>query len=91
MYRYAARRIGRPVKLMLTRRQLYSVTGYRPTSRQRVAIGADRSGRITAIVHEGSVEVSRYNPYEDNLTGPARFLYQSPGMRSTLRAASSSD
>jgi xanthine dehydrogenase YagR molybdenum-binding subunit len=83
---YAARRVKRPVKLVVTRRQLYSVTGYRPTNRQRVAIGADRSGRITAIVHEGRVEVSKYNPYEDNITGPARFLYQSPGMRSTLRA-----
>lgn len=83
---YAARRVNRPVKLVVTRRQLYHVTGYRPTNRQRMAIGADGSGRIAAIVHEGRVEVSKYNPYEDNITGPARFLYRSPGMRSTLRA-----
>ncbi|WP_193043690.1 xanthine dehydrogenase family protein molybdopterin-binding subunit [Mycolicibacterium baixiangningiae] len=82
---YVARRVGRPVKLMLTRRQLYAVTGYRPRSRQRLAIGADRSGRIAAIVHECRVEVSRYDPYIDDLTGPARFMYQAPGMRSTLR------
>jgi xanthine dehydrogenase YagR molybdenum-binding subunit len=80
---FAARQLRRPVKLVLTRKQMYSGIGYRPTSRQRLAIGADRSGRIAAIVHEGHTETSRYNSYEDNLTGPARFLYSSPNMRST--------
>ena len=41
---FAAREMGRPVKLVLTRKQFYGVVGYRPTSRQRLAIGADRSG-----------------------------------------------
>lgn len=82
---YVARRVGRPVKLALTRRQLYSVTGYRPRSRQRIAIGAGSSGRISAIVHEADVEVSKYRPYVDDLTTPARSLYQAPGMRSTFR------
>lgn len=82
---HVARRVGRPVKLMLTRRHLYAVTGYRPRNRQRLAIGADRSGRITAIVHEGAVEVSRYSPYVDNVTGAASYMYQAPNMRSALR------
>ena len=63
---FAARQLRRPVKLVLTRKQFYSVVGYRPTSRQRMAIGADRTGRITAIVHEARVENSRYDGYEDN-------------------------
>ena len=42
---FAARQMRRPVKLVLTRRQMYTGIGYRPTSRQRMAIGADRSGR----------------------------------------------
>jgi xanthine dehydrogenase YagR molybdenum-binding subunit len=82
---FAARQLRRPVKLMLTRKQYYSVVGYRPTSRQRMAIGADRSGRITAIIHEASTENSRYDGYEDNLAGPARFQYNAPNMRSTYR------
>ena len=49
---FAARQIRRPVKLSLTRKQIYAAIGYRPTSRQRMAIAADRSGRIVAIVHE---------------------------------------
>ncbi len=82
---FAARQIRRPVKLVLTRRQYYSGIGYRPTSRQRMAIGADRSGRISTIVHEGHTETSRYNAYEDNLMIAARFQYGAPNMRSTYR------
>ena len=59
----AARQLRRPVKLVLTRKQMYSGIGFRPTSRQRLAIGADRSGRIDAIIHEGHTETSRYNSY----------------------------
>ena len=82
---FAARQMRRPVKLMLTRKQYYSGVGYRPTSRQRMAIGADRSGHINAIVHEAHTETSRYNAYEDNMmTGP-RFQYTAPNMRSTYR------
>ena len=82
---FAARQMRRPVKLLLTRKQYYSGVGFRPTSRQRMAIGADRSGRIGSIVHEAHTETSRYNPYEDNLMTGARFLYSAPNMRSTYR------
>ncbi len=82
---FAARQMRRPVKLMLTRKQYYSGIGYRPTSRQRMAIGADRSGRISTIVHEAHTETSRYNPYEDNVMTGARFQYTAPNMRSTYR------
>jgi xanthine dehydrogenase YagR molybdenum-binding subunit len=81
----AARQMRRPVKLVLTRKQMYSGIGYRPTSRQRLAIGADRSGRITATVHEGHTETARYQLYEDGLMGLPRFVYSSPNMRSTYR------
>ena len=82
---YAALQMRRPVKLMLTRKQYYSGIGYRPTSRQRMAIGADRSGRISTIVHEAQTETSRYNAYEDNVMTGARFQYTAPNMRSTYR------
>jgi len=82
---FAARQLGRPVKLVLTREQTYAGIGYRPTSRQRMAIGADRSGRIGAIVHEGRTETARYASYEDGLTASPKFMYTSPNMRSTYR------
>jgi xanthine dehydrogenase YagR molybdenum-binding subunit len=85
MAAFAARQMQRPVKLVLTRKQMYSGIGYRPTSRQRLAIGADRSGRIITTVHEGHTEAARYQLYEDGLMGLPRFVYSSPNMRSTYR------
>ena len=82
---YAARQVGKPVKLVLTRQQTYAGIGYRPTSRQRLAIGADRTGRISAIIHEGRTETARYANYEDGLTASPKFMYTSPNMRSTYR------
>src|SRR5262249_43586918 len=82
---HVARQLRRPVKLVLTRKQMYSGIGYRPASRQRLAIGADRYGRITAMIHEGHTETARDQLYEDNITGPAKFMYSCPNMSSTYR------
>ncbi|MBO0851499.1 MAG: xanthine dehydrogenase family protein molybdopterin-binding subunit, partial [Pseudonocardia sp.] len=82
---FAARELGRPVKLALNRRQMYSGIGYRPTSRQRLAIGATPDGKITGMVHEARTETARYQQYEDAIATLARFLYDSPNMRSTYR------
>ncbi|MEU1374069.1 xanthine dehydrogenase family protein molybdopterin-binding subunit [Streptomyces triculaminicus] len=48
----AARQVGRPVKLVLTRKQMFTSVGHRPDTRQTLRIGATRDGRITAIDHE---------------------------------------
>ncbi len=85
MAAFAAKQVRRPVKLVMTRKQMYNGIGYRPASRQRLAIGADRAGTITAIVHEGQTESARYQLFEDSITGPAKFLYDSHNMRSTYR------
>jgi xanthine dehydrogenase YagR molybdenum-binding subunit len=48
----AARVVGRPVKLVLTRPQMFNSIGHRPETRQRVRLGATRAGRLVAIDHE---------------------------------------
>lgn len=82
---HVARLMRRPVKLMLTRSQMYAAIGYRPTSRQRLAIGADRSGRILGTIHESDVEISRYEGFEDPITAGTKLLYSSPAFRSAAR------
>ena len=59
----AARRLGRPVKLVLTRQQGYTVPTYRAETRHRVRLGAARDGRLTAYLHEGSEVTSRPDNY----------------------------
>jgi xanthine dehydrogenase YagR molybdenum-binding subunit len=82
---FAARQMRRPVKLSLTRPQMYAAIGYRPTSRQRLAIAADRDGRFTATIHESQVEISRYPGFEDPITEGTRLLYRSPAFRASAR------
>ncbi|MDQ2079872.1 xanthine dehydrogenase family protein molybdopterin-binding subunit [Xanthobacteraceae bacterium Astr-EGSB] len=59
----AARRLGRPVKLVSTRDQAFTISTYRAETRHRIRMGARRDGRITAFIHEGWELTSRPDPY----------------------------
>ncbi|HUC19595.1 MAG TPA: xanthine dehydrogenase family protein molybdopterin-binding subunit [Acetobacteraceae bacterium] len=83
----AARHVGRPVKLVLTRRQMFYTTGHRPRSVQRVGLGAEPGGKLTAIVHEGTGETSRYEDFVEALTTVGTFLYSCPNVRTRYRLA----
>ena len=48
----AARLLGRPVKVALTRPQYYNSTSHRPATVQRVRLAADRDGRLQAVGHD---------------------------------------
>ncbi|MGA5134900.1 xanthine dehydrogenase family protein molybdopterin-binding subunit [Streptomyces olivoreticuli] len=82
---YAARRLQRPVKLVLTRKQMYSGVGYRPASSQRLAMATDHDGRITGIVHEARTETARYDTYSDDSTELPKLLYGVPNVRSVYQ------
>jgi xanthine dehydrogenase YagR molybdenum-binding subunit len=81
----AAKHVGRPVKLVLARRQMFSETGFRPTTVQRLAIGASNNGRLRAIVHEGTAETSRYEQYVEALVPATSFMYSCPNVRTRYR------
>lgn len=50
----AARLVGRAIKLVLTRPQMFTSVGHRPESRQRVRLGATHDGRLVAVAHEST-------------------------------------
>ena len=83
----AARHVGRPVKLSLTRRQMFALIGYRPYTVQRVALGAERDGRLIALRHEGVAESSTYEQYAENLLNASRYLYACPNVVTRYRIA----
>lgn len=80
---FAARQTGKPVKVVLNRRQFYYGTGYRPASRQRLALGSSAAGRIDGLVYEVRTETSRYEQYEEGLTDLPKFLYGIPNTGTT--------
>ncbi|WP_327699885.1 xanthine dehydrogenase family protein molybdopterin-binding subunit [Streptomyces sp. NBC_00459] len=77
----AAREVKRPVKLVLTRRQMYFTVGFRPAYEYGLRLGADRGGRLTASTHEVRAESSRYETYSESVLVPGRMLYSTPNVR----------
>jgi xanthine dehydrogenase YagR molybdenum-binding subunit len=81
----AARQVGRPVKLVLTRRQMYSSVGCRPQMVQRVALGAGHDGRLLATIHEATTETSRYEEYTEPLLDGTQLLYACDNLATLYR------
>jgi xanthine dehydrogenase YagR molybdenum-binding subunit len=83
----AARHVGRPVKLVLSRRQMFYTTGHRPRTLQRIALGADEGGRLSALIHEGTGETSRHEQFVEALTTVSTYLYACPNVATRYRLA----
>jgi xanthine dehydrogenase YagR molybdenum-binding subunit len=71
----AARHVGRPVKLMLTRPQMFTSNGHREEQEQRIVLGATRQGRLTAIRHEKLSVTSPFDDWAEPATGVSSQLY----------------
>ncbi|MFZ5780389.1 MAG: xanthine dehydrogenase family protein molybdopterin-binding subunit [Pseudomonadota bacterium] len=72
----AARLVGRPLRLMLSRDGVYRMVGGRSPTEQRVAIGADADGRFTAILHSGYSIMPSYGACPEQYTLCTRALYR---------------
>jgi xanthine dehydrogenase YagR molybdenum-binding subunit len=71
----AAREVGRPVRIALSRKGVFRLVGGRTPSRQRVAIAAGRDGKFTAFIHEGVTAQSMDNHFPEQFSFPPRHLY----------------
>ncbi|WP_433887418.1 xanthine dehydrogenase family protein molybdopterin-binding subunit [Streptomyces sp. CA-111067] len=84
----AARAVpGRPVRLALTRRQMFSLCGYRTPTIQRCALGADRSGTLTALAIDVVEQTSRIKEFAEQTGVPSRMMYATANRRTTHRLA----
>jgi xanthine dehydrogenase YagR molybdenum-binding subunit len=77
---FGAKQIGRPVKLMVTRPQMFSLTGHRPKTIQHIQLGADKTGRLTAIRHDSASETSRFDTFVEPSALQTRHLYSCPNV-----------
>jgi xanthine dehydrogenase YagR molybdenum-binding subunit len=71
----AARLAGRPVRIALSREGVARIVGGRTRTEQRVALGARRDGRLTALVHTSIAPNSPHNDWPEQVTFPTRHLY----------------
>jgi xanthine dehydrogenase YagR molybdenum-binding subunit len=78
---------GRPVKLALTRQQMFTQVGYRAPSSQRIRLGADADGRLTAIAHDVVQPTAKIKEFVEQTAVATRMMYAAPNRRTTHRVA----
>ncbi|MGI5488657.1 xanthine dehydrogenase family protein molybdopterin-binding subunit [Microtetraspora malaysiensis] len=84
----AARAVpGRPVKLALTRQQMFALAGHRTPTIQRVRLGAGEDGRLTAVAHEAVEHTSTIKEFAEQTAVGTRMMYAAPNRRTSHRLA----
>ncbi|WP_329131866.1 xanthine dehydrogenase family protein molybdopterin-binding subunit [Streptomyces sp. NBC_00670] len=71
----AATTLQRPVRVVMTRRQMFSLTGYRSPTSQRVRLGADADGRLRALEHRSVSQTSTVHTFVEPSAGVPRIMY----------------
>jgi xanthine dehydrogenase YagR molybdenum-binding subunit len=82
-----ARMLRRPVKVAMTRPQVFNTTTHRSASEQRVRLGADRDGRLSAYGQEAFVQSARFDNFAEPVCLAARMLYGAPNQLTRHRLA----
>lgn len=81
----AAKLAGRPVRLVLSREGVYRVVGGRAPTEQRVALGATREGKLTALIHTGATPRTPDNAFPEPFILPTRSAYAAEAMTLDVR------
>ncbi len=81
----AAKMVKRPVKLMLTREQMFGMVGYRPHTWQKINIGATTDGKLVGITHSAVGQTSSYEQFTEGTLQQTRTLYDSPNVSTRYR------
>ena len=81
----AAKMVGRPVKLMLSREQMFTMVGYRPYTWQKIAIGANTDGKLVGISHEAIGQTSSYEEFTESTLQQTRMMYAAPNISTRYR------
>ena len=72
----ASKHIGKPVKVVITRMQMFTMVGNRPAAIQTIGLGANKDGKLTGITHRAYGETSTYENFTEGVVNMAKFMYQ---------------
>lgn len=81
----AAKMVKRPVRVQLTRRQMFTMVGYRPMAWQKIAAGATKDGILTGITHHAINNTSRYEEYREGIVNASQYLYACPNVNTSYK------
>ncbi|MET0637663.1 MAG: xanthine dehydrogenase family protein molybdopterin-binding subunit [Chitinophagaceae bacterium] len=81
----AAKMLKLPVRLTLTREQMFTLVGYRPHTIQRIGIGATADGKLVGITHESFSQTAVYEEFTERSVNVSRFLYACPNVNTIYK------
>jgi xanthine dehydrogenase YagR molybdenum-binding subunit len=77
----AARQLGKPVKLVVSRRMMFQAVGHRARTQQRVRIGATPEGKLVSFAHDYIYHLSMIDHYHEDCGEATPFHYSVPNLR----------
>ena len=77
----AARQVGKPVKLVLSRKMTFQSTGHRAHTQQRVRLGATPEGKLVSLEHDYVYARAMLGDYHENCGEATAFHYSVPNLR----------
>ena len=83
----AAKAVGRPVKLVLTRQQQFTSMGHREDQTQTLNVGATKEGKLLALVHEKTSTTSPWDNYAEANSKIINLLYDCPTFEASYELA----
>jgi len=81
----AAKKVQKPVKIVLHRNQMSYMVGYRPHTLQKIALGANKEGKLLGISHESYGKTSMYEEFTENVLIMTRMMYDVPNIDTKYR------
>ena len=80
----AARQLGKPVKLVVSRKMMFQTVGHRPRTQQRVRLGATPDGRLVSLQHDYVYDRSMLDDHHEDCGEATAFQYSVPNLRVTF-------
>src|SRR6266487_6023884 len=77
----AARQLGKPVKLVLSRKMMFQSVGHRPRTQQRMRLGATTEGKLVSLMHDYVTNLAMLDGYYENCGEATPFHYSVPNLR----------
>src|SRR5580700_3626439 len=79
----AARNLGHPIKLVVSRAMMFQNVGHRPRTEQRLRIGATSTGKLLSLMHDSINHTSILDNYTEHCTEATSFSYSTRNLRTT--------
>jgi len=82
-----AKKIGKPLKVVIDREQMFTMVGYRSPTVQKLSLGASADGKLVGMTHDAIAETATYQQFTEGITALTNFIYDSPNVNTSYKLA----